>query len=77
MGIDEAGVRIEPLETAVDHVLDELALGVGVERPHVLVLDLLHDLDDQADEGVVLVLLASRGTVRDRVAQQNHPCDTQ
>src|SRR5207248_11388754 len=51
--VDVGRVRVEPLQAAVDHVLDELALALAVQLDDVLLLDLVEDVDDQGDVLVV------------------------
>src|SRR5262249_7200392 len=60
-----AGMRIEVVEPAVDHVLDQLALGVTVQLADVVLVHLVEDVDEEADHVVVLVLGPRGGAVRD------------
>jgi hypothetical protein len=68
---------VEPFEAAVDHVLDQAALAVGIEGTNVFVLDFFQDLDHEADQGIITVLLAGGGAVRNGVAKKKDTCDTQ
>ena len=54
--IDEAGMRIEPFQSAVDHVLDELS-ALGVEFGHVILINLAERIDEQLYQFVVLIAI--------------------
>jgi len=77
LGVDKARMGIETLQAAVDHVLDELTLRCRVERTDVLALDLFHDLDDKAYQGVVLILLVRRRAARHGIAKQKNTRNAQ
>ena len=59
--VDVLRVRVEPVEPAVDHVLDELLLLLVVEWPDEVLVDLGEHVHDGADELVVLVVLPASG----------------
>src|SRR5437660_4180039 len=68
---------IKPFQAAVYHVLDKAALGLGIERTHILAFDLFHDLDHEADQGIILILLVGRGAMRYAVPQQKYARDAE
>jgi hypothetical protein len=68
-------VRVEALEPAVDHVLDQLPLAVLIELADIAGVDLRQHFDHEPDKLVILVLLADGGTVRDGEANQKNGRD--
>ncbi len=63
-------VRIEPLQPAVDHVLDQLALAVGSDVDDVLLPYFVKHVHQQANQLVILVSLPRGSAVGNR-----HPED--
>ena len=74
---DVRRVRIEPFESAVDHVLDQFAFALRLDVHDVAFAHLVQHVHHEADQFVVLVLLAGGGAVGDGDAEQGHGGDAQ
>jgi hypothetical protein len=57
-------VRIESLQAAIDHVLDQLAVLGFVQRLDVFVIHLVQHINEQADVFVFAFALLRRGAER-------------
>ncbi len=68
-------VRIEPFQPAVNHVLDELAFPVLIDIHDVVLPDLVQHINHQADQFVILVLLAGGSAVGDGQSEHGHGGD--
>src|SRR4029077_20248227 len=69
-GVDEHRMWVEALQAAVDHVLDQFALGLRVQVPDIFMVDFVEDIDDEADHLIILVLFPQGRALRDSNTQQ-------
>src|SRR5262249_7663433 len=76
-GVHEVRVRVEVVQSTVDHVLDQLTLAVGVQFTDVILVHLVKHIHQQTDNLVVLVLASHRGAVRERQGEQGNGRDGQ